>query len=232
MVSNARTYLKSGPLSGLYLRLRNAKRRLLRQSTTGVLPVAARHAGPAELKAMLDGTPHPGRVLYSLGVRYLEAGEPHRAVACLRTADAVGFEGTERLRLHLARALAEAGQGSWARELARSLVGEPLMDSETRLLETLLRDTETASPRTKWRDGADVVAPVVLESDDARTALLTPDAPFILLSAEVTGLRREHLAGLNVAPAAAAAAVVATVPHTGRFSQRAALSTEGADEHA
>jgi hypothetical protein len=209
-VANLRESLKSGPLSGAYAFIRRRKRRLLRQPVSGAVPLTFPPLSVEELFGCLPRMRGHSRFQYSLGLAYLERDLPCdrlRAAACLRSAEALGFESPERVAVHRARLVSK-------REAARLVAGiEPfeLTPKERSLLEgmttgTALTGEVLESNEGPWErarmqlEGAGVVSSLLAIGDaNAATAFWSPDAMYLSATPDVTGVEIELVASLGLA---------------------------------
>lgn len=202
-LSRIRENLKSGRLGGVYAFVRGGKRRLLRQPLAGALPVTFPPMSVEELFRCLPRMRDHSRFQYSLGLAYRDRGLPGdelKAAACLRSAEALGFESPERVAIR--RADLENRRGA-VREVARLIAGiEPaeLTPNERSLLERMQTGLSPRAHRLSADDGpgergiilserTGVVSSLLVVGDaDAATATWWPEARYLCATPEVTGL--------------------------------------------
>jgi hypothetical protein len=161
--------------------------------------------------------PDQARLYFSLALLYLEHQNGHawEALACLRTAHSLGFEGVERIRLYTAAIHAMSGNVHEARSLLADLQAEPLTAQETALLQRIQTgtmplpgvvatidgdgaDSWELAHRTLLTGYPDVQNLLVVGDPSARTATWVPSARYLLVDTAVTGLTLSGIASLNV----------------------------------
>ena len=213
-----RAALKRGPLGGIFSQMRYWKRRLRGEPLNGEyewnLPALTVEA----LLPLASGSLDPARLLYSLALGYLDQdsdketyGATCRALACLRSADALHFESPERTRLYSALAYARLGQTERACTLAETLLPAELTDKENALRQQILQGKVTLSispaisPDTasetvseaRRRVAAEAPARVLaLGEGGAQSASWLPDCAYFCASKEVNGLDAQDVARL------------------------------------
>jgi hypothetical protein len=160
--------------------------------------------------------PDQARLYFSLALLYLEQhdGRAQEALACLRTAHSLGFEGVERIRLYTAAIHALSGNMHEAQRLLADLHAEPLTEQETALLHRIQTGTIPQQGVVVTTDGdgvdawelahrtlltgfPDVQNLLVVGDPSARTATWVPSARYLLADTAVTGLTLSGLARLN-----------------------------------
>jgi hypothetical protein len=108
---------------------------------------------PAGLKTLGDNmrnAPDPARLMYSMALAHLDSDSPHgaaNALACLRAAEALGFEGRERILLYRAIIAARRGGEMDAHNVQRQLDTDDLSAAEWGLLDAATRPSHDG-PRT------------------------------------------------------------------------------------
>lgn len=103
---------------------------------------ALRPAGLKTLGEVMRNAPDPARLVYSMALAYLDADTPHgaaNALACLRAAESLGFEGRERILLYRAIIAARRGGETEAHDVRRQLGTGELSAAEWGLLDAATR---------------------------------------------------------------------------------------------
>jgi hypothetical protein len=101
-----------------------------------------RPSGPKSLDESMRNAPDPARLVYSMALAYLDSDAPDgaaNALACLRSAEALGFEGDERILLYRAIIAARHGDETEAKSLRRNLDPRRLSAAEWGLLDAATR---------------------------------------------------------------------------------------------
>ena len=101
-----------------------------------------RTSGPKSLDESMRNAPDPARLVYSMALAYLDSDAPDgaaNALACLRSAEALGFEGDERILLYRAITAVRHGDDSQAKSLRRHLDPGSLSAAEWDLLDAAIR---------------------------------------------------------------------------------------------
>lgn len=101
-----------------------------------------RPAGLKSLGASMRNAPDPARLVFSMALAYLDSDTPDGAecaLACLRDAEALGFEGGERVLLYRAIIAARRGDESEATNLRQHLDPGCLSATEWGLLDAAIR---------------------------------------------------------------------------------------------
>jgi hypothetical protein len=197
-------HIKYGPLSELYIWLRWAKRRLTDEPIVEQHAFEPRPMSTAELIALAALVPDYGRRLYALGLGYLwseSAADVRRALACLRTAEALGFEAPERTILYRGVALARLGDPDLAQQAIASILVEEMTAAETDLrtgiavgeIDRVLVSGVTVSPAwqncaRRLRELRGIESMLVLGDGEAVTAACLLESCYLLCAPEVNGL--------------------------------------------
>jgi hypothetical protein len=203
-------HIKYGPLSELYIWLRWAKRRLRREPIVDPLAFQPTPMSTEELIALASLVPDYGRRLYGLGLSYLwseSATDVRRALACLRSAEALGFEAPERTILYRGVALARLGDRERALHGIASILTEEFTAGEMRLRTQIaageidiVPDTGT-TVNSAWRNCErqltelkNIESLLVLGDREAVTAVCLLEAGYLQCAPDMNGL---SLAGLT-----------------------------------
>lgn len=205
MASTWREKLKTGPFQRFYLIARNTKRRLRGEPLAGTIPLTQRPLPVADLLALAELIPDHARLYYSLGLDYLEnedSTSDQKALACLRCAEALGFEATERIMLYKALLMARRGRSEEALGLIQSLDLREMTEEEQKLLSKIARNQiqQRACPETATSSVWETACRQVEGSAESAESLLVigdsegvsahwlPQARYLLIAPEVTGL--------------------------------------------
>ena len=200
-----RDVLKSGPMAEVYARLRYAKRRLRHEPIAGALLSEHTPLEAEELRRMVPLLPGHARLFFSLGLQYMESDRPEdmpKALACLRSAQTLGFESPDRVALYKALIAARSGHREEAQRQIESLVPYELTSEENALREEIAQDRITphaaqAFPEPPVLAGeADTL--LVIGDPAALTSNWFPHARYLLADESVTGLPLTSLASLNI----------------------------------
>lgn len=204
--------LKSGPLGRVYGLLRRTKRKLRGEPLAGYVPLTFPPLQVSHLLKLAPSLQDHSRFYYSLGLAYLTRGQPGDALkagACLRTAEAFGFESPERTLLHLARAeLRSSVLAKWMELLAEIDPRDLTPHEQSLVIQMRERDTRSgdeAFPHRTWKperevlDGERVTSLLVVGDGAAATAFWCPDARYVSATPEVTGLKPESIAEMGSA---------------------------------
>ena len=224
-----RQTLKSGPLRSVYQWARTAKRKLRGETLIGHVPYNITRFSPEDFRAMIAEDPVHARLYYSLGLTYLESEQDEdipKALAAFRSAETLSFESRLRTALYQGKALLLLGQTNEARCRVMSILPEALTDEENRLRARILSGelSPANSPALSpvWQDVAarlacpeigggaslpesamDAAGLLICGDPTAASALLCPNARYLLAAPEVTGLTPEQAVKLNLKFAAA-----------------------------
>lgn len=200
-----RDVLKSGPMAGVYARLRQAKRRLRHEPVAGPLLPQNTPLDAEELRRLVPLLPDHARLLYSLGLQYLKHDRPEdmpKALACLRSAGTLGFESPERVALYKAFIAAKSGHSEEARRLILPLVPRELTAEENALREEVRQgrvEPLVTAPAPVDQEAASARSVLVLGDAAALTAGWFAEANYLLADPGVTGLPLQAVAGLGIA---------------------------------
>jgi len=200
-----RDALKSGPMAALYARLRHAKRRLRREPVAGPLLPENTPLGVEELRRLVPLLPDHARLLYSLGLRYLEHDGPDdmpKALACFRSAQTLGFESPERVALYQALIAAKSGRLEEAQRLILPLVPHELTIEENTLRKDIQQgrvEPLALEPTPADQEVTSAKSVLVIGDAAALTAGWFADAHYLLADPGVTGLPLEALPRLGLA---------------------------------
>ena len=124
-----------------------------------VLP-PLRPAGVERLREMMASTPDPARLMYSMALAHLENANgisDAQALACLRTAEFLGFPGQERLALYQAVLAARRGDHAGAIALRARLDPAGMTADEKVLLDAAIARATPAMADDNDRRGGTVV---------------------------------------------------------------------------
>jgi hypothetical protein len=141
-----RTSMKSGPFRAVYASVRQLKRRLMGDPESAT-PTA--HLVPLDRNGLIHLAEElglDGRLLFSIGLAYLDRNEPGdalRALACLRSAEWALFESEERTRLHKARSLSRLNLHADAIWLVEQIDVADLTAEEREMREEVIRAADS-----------------------------------------------------------------------------------------
>ena len=198
-----RAILKSGPMAEVYARLRYAKRRLRHEPIAGALLSEHTPLGVEELRRMVPLLPGHARLFFSLGLQYMESDRPEdlpRALACLRSAQTLGFESPDRVALYKALIAAKSGHREEAQRQIESLVPYELTSEENGLREEIAQDRITPHAAQVFPEPPVLVGEadtlLVIGDPAALTSNWFPYARYLLADEGVTGLPLPSVAAL------------------------------------
>ena len=218
-----RERLKSGRLSGFYRVMRNAKRTIRGEPISGTPPMLQSPLSAPELRALATRLPDHARLCFSLALAYLDpdcqrsldralppdAVAHRRALACLRSAETLGFEASERVAVHKGWIYARLGRTDHSCTLVESLQPWEL-DEEATLLEMIRSGSiqsislEEAPSAARWAaaktevDQSGTKALAAFGDTDAVTADWLPSARYISVDEAVTGLTVDAASRLSI----------------------------------
>lgn len=161
-----------------------------------VLP-PVRPAGTERLKTLVPGRGDLARLMYSMALAYLDRDEQafdSRSLACLRTADFLGFEGSERVSLYRMVVAARRGDHHEVTRLRESVEPADLTAAELALLDTPPRPLSVVQGDPDRRGG--VVA--LLGDAAAARSHWYADGRMVWVSSGDNGLSPRWLAALGI----------------------------------
>jgi hypothetical protein len=202
-----RERIKSGPLQGSYTWARRLKRRVRGEPLVGLVPSVFVPLPLATLRAAVVTMLDEPRIYYSMALAYLDVGAARPALACLRCAEALDFEGIERINLYKAVIAARRGRLEEARLLASALSPDELSEHEIEIRSSLMTHATVVHPidaraTSAWRAAlerapADVRSVLVCSDGSAESADMLPAARYLLADPTVTGLDPASVARLD-----------------------------------
>lgn len=225
-----RNWMKYGPFTALYTHIRRIKRRLRQQPYQHIERFSPEPLPAADLREHIARYPDNARLYYSLALAYLEpiisrlraAGEADSgegrlgspgaerlALACLRSAETLKMEASERIQLYRALVESRLGDAERAQRLAESLDPAELTPSESGLRETILRGSlhgmtsQTLDAALRWKQAGERIqninpASILVIGDElAITATWAKEADYLLAAPNVTGLSLKCVASFR-----------------------------------